>query len=165
MKMESRFPRITSLPLSCGKSKAEPQGRQTPLKKRSAFPNQLQKITLHLNPSLPIFDGRYQTERIARVANEHVSPRPIGSLSGKYVAGSATGAAQENPMQISAVAHGDSARRASVGSDVVFMKIYIGFPFDGVLRKYSPHMALRARRSTPLNAFKIGSVTGDIGTG
>ena len=84
---------------------------------------------------------------------------------GKCMAGIATGAAQENPLQISAVAHGDSAGRASVGSDVVFMKLYIGIPFDGMLRKDSPHMALRARRSTPLNALKIGSVTGDVGTG
>jgi len=81
------------------------------------------------------------------------------------MARSAAGAAQENPLQISAVAHGDSARSASVGSDVVFMKLYIGIPFDNMLRKYSAHMALRAGGSTPLNPLKVESVTSDIGTG
>jgi hypothetical protein len=81
------------------------------------------------------------------------------------VARSATGAAQENPLQICAVAHGDSAREASVGSDVVLMKLYVGIPFDWMLGKYSAHMALRTRRPTPLNTVKILSVTGDIGTG
>jgi hypothetical protein len=51
------------------------------------------------------------------------------------MARSTTGAAQENSLQICAVAHGDSARRASVGSDVVFMKLYVGIPFDRMLRK------------------------------
>jgi hypothetical protein len=81
------------------------------------------------------------------------------------MARSATGAAQENPLQIYAVAHGDSARKASVGSNVVFMKLYVGIPFDRMLGKYPAHMALRTRRSTPLNTPKIGSVTGDVGTG
>ncbi len=81
------------------------------------------------------------------------------------MAGIATGAAQENPLKISAVAHGDSARRASVGRDVAFMKLYIGIPFDRMLRKDPPHMALRARGSTPWNTLKIGPVTGNVGTG
>ena len=76
----------------------------------------------------------------------------------------ATGAAQENPLQIYAVAHRDSARKASVGSNVVFMKLYVGIPRDRMLRKYSAHMALRTRGSTPLNTLKVESVTGDIGT-
>jgi hypothetical protein len=80
------------------------------------------------------------------------------------MARSATGAAQENPLQICAMAHGDSARKASVGSNVVFMKLYVGIPCDRMLRKYSAHMALRARRPTPLNTLKVESVTGDIGT-
>ena len=76
----------------------------------------------------------------------------------------ATGAAQENPLQIYAVADGDSAREASVCGHVVFMKLYVGIPFDRMLRKYPAHMALRTRGSTPLNTFKVESVTGDIGT-
>jgi hypothetical protein len=81
------------------------------------------------------------------------------------MARSATGAAQENPLQICAVAYGDSAREASVGSDVVFMELYVGIPFNWMLGKYSAHMALRTRRSTALNTIKILSVTGGIGTG
>ena len=81
------------------------------------------------------------------------------------MARSATGAAQENPLQICAVAHGDSARRASVRSNVVFMKLYVGIPFDKMLRKDPAHMALRTRRSAPPNTVQTGSVTGDIGTG
>ena len=81
------------------------------------------------------------------------------------MAGSATGAAQENPFQIRAVAHGDSARGASVGTHVVFMKLDVGIPGDRMLRIYPAHMALRTRRSTPLNTIKVGSVTVDIGAG
>ena len=81
------------------------------------------------------------------------------------MAGSATGAAQENPFQIRAMAYGDSARRASVGTHVVFMKLDVGIPCDRMLRIYPAHMALRTRRSTPLNTLKVGSVTVDIGAG
>jgi hypothetical protein len=81
------------------------------------------------------------------------------------MARSATEAAQENPLQISAVAHGDPARRASVGSNVVSMKLYVGIPFNRMLRKDPAHMALRTRRATPLNTLKVESVTSDIGTG
>ena len=79
-------------------------------------------------PHMQIFDGMHQTETMAQVQDEHALPMPIGSLKGKGMAGSATGAAQENPLQICAVAHGDSARRASVRGNVVFMKQYICIP-------------------------------------
>ena len=79
------------------------------------------------------------------------------------MAGSATGAAQENPFQIRAVAHGDAARRGSVRAYVVSMKHDIRIPFDRMLRSWPAQMALRTRRSTPLNPFKVGSVTGNVG--
>jgi hypothetical protein len=81
------------------------------------------------------------------------------------MARAATGAAQENPLQIYAVAHGDSARKAPVGGNVVLMKLYVVIPRNWMLRKYPAHMALRTRRPTPRNTVKVGSMTGDIGTG
>jgi hypothetical protein len=44
------------------------------------------------------------------------------------MARSATGAAQEDSLQLCAMAHGDSTGSASVGSKVVFIKLYIGIP-------------------------------------
>ena len=80
------------------------------------------------------------------------------------MAGTATGAAQENSLQICAVAHGESARSASVSGNVVFMSLYIVIPFDRMHRINPTHMALGTRRSTPLNPLKIDSMTVDVGT-
>src|SRR5208337_2934122 len=73
-------------------------------------------------------DKMHQTETMAQVQDEYALPMPIGSLEGKGMAGSATGAAQEHPLQICAMAHGDSARSASVRGDVVSMEQYICIP-------------------------------------
>ena len=113
---------------------------------------------------MPIPNGMHQTETMAQVQDEHALPMPIGSLEGKGMAGSATGAAQEHPLQICAMAHGDSARGASVRGDVVSMGLYIVTPCDRMLRKYSAQMALRTRGSTPLDPVKVGSMTVNVGT-
>ena len=89
---------------------------------------------------------------------------PVEPLEGKRMAGSATGTAQENPLQVRAVAHGESARSASIGGDVVFMSFYIVIPFDRMLRKNPAQMALRTRGAAPLNPVKVGSMTVDVGT-
>ena len=77
----------------------------------------------------------------------------------------ASGAAQENPLQICSVAHGIPARSASVGSNVVSMNDYVVIPGDRMKRIDPAEMALGTRRSRPPNTIQRGSVAVRIGTG
>jgi hypothetical protein len=77
----------------------------------------------------------------------------------------ASGAAQENPLQIGAVAHGISARSGPVRTNVIFMEGYVVIPGGRMNRRWAAQMALRTGRSRPRNTLKVSPVAVDIGTG
>lgn len=76
----------------------------------------------------------------------------------------ATGAAEKDPPQIRSMACGGSAGRGPVGRHVILMQDDIGIPGHGVFGIQTAYMACGTGRSAALDAGKVRSVTGGVGT-